>query len=135
MEGSHTDGSYEFFQEQSADVENQVNKLVAARAKFMQENKIVSIEQNRQLLSSQFSGIDRDLVLALGELEQAEAEVEDLQAKLLEVDDEIVAAKIAGSDSTWSGMRQQVYALELEEQNHTATLREGHPRLTRVRAH
>ncbi len=134
LEGSHTDGSYEFFEEQCVTLESELNELVAARAKFMQDHQIVSIQNNRELLSSQFTGIDRDLVVALGQAEQAAAEVDDVKAKMLAVEDEIVAEKTAIGDETWSGMRQQIYELELEEQNLAANFTVEHPRLRRVRS-
>ena len=133
LEGSRTEGSFEFFQAQSTDIEQQLNDLVANRAKFMQEQRVVSIDANRELLRDQLSGIDRDLAVAQGKLEQAAAEVEDLRTKVLGADDEIVAEKMQAGDDTWSGMRQQVYALELEEQKLAANFSEKHPRLKRIR--
>lgn len=134
LKGSHTEGSFEFFQEQCATVEQELDQLVAARAKFMQDNEMVSIDVNRELLSQQLSGIDRDLALATGELEQVLAEVEDVKQKLLGTEDEIVAMKEEIGDETWSGMRQLFYELELQGQELDATLTEEHPRLKRSRS-
>lgn len=128
--GAHTSGSLDFFEQQSADVENQLRELVAARSKFMQEHKIISIDANRDLLQQRLAGIDRDLVTASGQLEQAGSEIEDLQSKIAATDDQIVAS----SDSTWTEVRQLIYALELEEQRNAAIYTANHPKLQEVRA-
>ena len=99
----------------------------------MKKRKIVSIGSNRELLQQRLVGLDRDLILAVGELEEAESSVEDLQKKFDATEDEIVATKKAGSDSTWSGMRQQVYQLELAEQNLAANYTANHPKLAQIR--
>ncbi len=107
--------------------------MVAQRSKFMQDNKIVSIEANRELLREQLAGINRDLVIAYGELEKATAESRDLVVKNDQTESEIIAERLGGEDSTWSGMRQQIYELELEEQRAASVYTPNHPELRRIR--
>lgn len=107
--------------------------MEADRAAYMQENKIVSIEANRDLLKLQLEGINRDLVVAYGDLEQALAESKDLSDKNDQTEDEIIAERVGVEASTWSGMRQQIYELELEEQRAAAMYTEAHPHLRRMR--
>jgi uncharacterized protein involved in exopolysaccharide biosynthesis/Mrp family chromosome partitioning ATPase len=133
LEGAHTKGSYVFFRQQSAEVEKQLNKLVAERSKFMQDADILSIDANRELLQQRLAGIDRDMVIASGEIEQVTSEIEDLKTKEHAADDEIVAGKMLGTDSTWSGMRQRVYELELVEGELAARTTDRHPDLIKVR--
>ena len=133
LEGSYTAGSYDFFVEQSKDLETQLNELLAERAKFMQNSKVISIEANQEMLSTELSGIDRDLAVAAGQLEQVEAEVADIERKMAEIADEVVSEKVRASDQTWSAMRQQIYDLEIEEQNLAARYTSKHPGLQRVR--
>lgn len=130
IRSAHTQGSYDFFEQQAVEVETQLNRLVAEQSQFMQDHKIVSIDASRDLLKEQLSGLDRDLVLASGELNQAISEIQDLEVKVAASEDEIVASK---SDSTWSGMRQRVYELELAEQNLAANRTENHPELKQIR--
>lgn len=132
LERAHTEGSYDFFDQQSADVETKLNALVKERSIYMQENKIISLDANRTLLQEQISGLDRDLVVASGQLEQAVAKVEDLESKVAVTEDEVIAKKVGASDATWSGMRQQVYKLELEEQNLAAKYTTQHPKLKSI---
>ncbi len=130
---SRTDGSFEFFQKQSAEIEKRLTRLIDERAEFMQQRELVSIEAGRELLQQRQTGIDRDLVIAAGQLRQATSEITDLENKFHDTEDEIVATKQAGSDSTWSGMRQQVYELELAEQNLAANHTDSHPKLKQIR--
>ena len=133
LENAHTVGSYTFFNDQAESAEQELNGLIGRRSEFMQARKLVSIASSRALIQQRLGGIDRDLVLATGQLEEAMSSVTDLQKKYAGTDDEIVAAKVAASDSTWSGMRQQVYTLEVAEQNLAANYTDDHPKLKQVR--
>ncbi len=135
LKGMHTQGSFEFFEDQATTVEMTLNGLVADRATFMQEQQLVSIEANRELLRSQMEGVERDLGVTAGQLQQAVAEVKDLSVRILSTDDEVVSEKLRASDNAWTGMRQQFFELELEEQSLSATLSPEHPRLKIIRAH
>lgn len=133
LKGAYNEGSYTFFKEESDTAEKELDRLIAERAQFMRENEIISLDDNRELLRDRFSELDRDLATSITELEQAGAEFKDLETKMSEVEDEVVAQRQEGTDVTWSGMRQIVYELELEEQGLSATLTERHPRLRALR--
>lgn len=133
LKASRIEGSFAFFEEKTLEAETRLNELVDKRAQFMQERKLVSIEAGREALQQRLSAIDRDLIVANGDLEQAKSEIGDLGTKVTVTDDEVVATKVAGSDSTWSGMRQKVYDLEIQEQNLSAQLTAGHPKLIQIR--
>jgi polysaccharide biosynthesis transport protein len=133
LKSSRVDGSFTFFEKQTLDAEAKLNELVAERAKFMQDRQLVSIDAGKELLQQRLMGLDRDLVVATGELEQAKSEVDDLGSKVDKTEDEVVAAKVGGSDTTWSGMRQQVYELELQEKNLAAQFTADHPKLIQIR--
>ena len=130
---SHTEGSYDFFLQQSSQVEQTLNDLLDQRAKYMKDGQVVSIDANRDLIKDRLSQIDRDLAVAEGQLEQALAEVNDLKGKVASAKDEVIAAKVEGTDETWSGMRQKVYELEIEEQRLAANYADKHPKLKRIR--
>ena len=132
LRGARTERAYEFFLKQSTETEVALNQLILDRSRYMQEREILSIEANRELLREQLAGIDRDLALASGELEQTDAERRDIELEFNAAEDEIVAQKQALADETWSGMRQLIYELELEEQSLSAAMTENHPRLKRV---
>lgn len=130
---SKTDGSRNFFAVQSEQVQSRLNSLMQQRSEYMQERKIVSIDANRGLLKDQLTAIDRDIILARGGLEQALAECEDITTKLGDTEDEIVASKLEGSNQTWSGMRQRVYELELQERKFASMYKDDHQLLVQTR--
>lgn len=128
-----TKGSKQFFTTQKDEAEKSLHDLLTKKSKFMTERKIVSVDANRTMLKDQLGAIDRDLVVAVGELTQTKAEIEGLIKGKNGLDSEIVASKLEASDNTWSGMRQRVYELELLEQSQTAIYTDAHPTLLKTR--
>jgi uncharacterized protein involved in exopolysaccharide biosynthesis len=133
MNVSYTEGSSEFFRQQASSAEDKLSRAIQVRSEFMQAHEIVSIDANRTLLREELSAIDRDLILAEAELKRANAEIGDLQQRVKVMEDEIVAGKQEGTDATWSGMRQRVYELELQEQNFASIYTPDHPKLVQTR--
>ena len=133
LETSRTVGSKEFFAQQSEDALEQLEALVETRSRFMQDNQIVSVEANKSMIKDQLAAIDRDLILSVGNLDQAQAQIDDIKEKLRWTADEIIAAKQEGSDTTWSGMRQRIYELELLERQYASKYTPEHRLLTQVR--
>jgi len=78
LKASQTVGSKQFFAEQSDEAQEKLEQLVQARRSFMQEHQIVSVEANRSMLKDQLAAIDRDLILSVGNLDQAQAEIASL---------------------------------------------------------
>ncbi len=126
-------GSREFFQVQTREVETQVNSARAERSEFMQKSKVVSTEDQRRMLTDQMGSAQRDVLVTRGELEQAQAEIKDLTSKAGQTSSEIVANKEEKSDETWSGMRQRVYELEIQEQSYATMYSEDNPKLLNAR--
>ncbi|MCA9193629.1 MAG: hypothetical protein KDB03_17780 [Planctomycetales bacterium] len=130
---SSTEGSHEFFLKQANEVESKLNSLIEQRTLLMQQKKIVSIDDNRALLAGELVTIEAALITSRGELEQTQAEIRDLETKVAAAEDEIVAAKNAQSDITWSGIRQRVYDLELQEKSFASKYTDDDQRLVQVR--
>ncbi|MFN3189909.1 MAG: GumC family protein [Aureliella sp.] len=133
LQVSQTEGSQDFFSDLSQKAREELQAMMTDRSRFMQERKIVSIDANRALLKDQLTALDRDTILAEGSLEQALAESEDVKQRLADTKDEIVATKFGGSDVTWSGMRQKVYELEIQEQKYAALYTGDHELLVQTR--
>lgn len=133
LEVSRTDGSFQFFEQQCEALEAELTEVIAQKRKYMQDRNIVSIEANRAILKEQLTAVDRDLIVAQGELEQTAAEIKDLEQKSKDISAEIIANKQELTDSTWSGMRQSVYAVELLEKSLATKLTEEHPDLKQTR--
>lgn len=128
-----TKGSKQFFTTQKDEADESLRALLMEKSKYMTERKIVSVDANRAMLKEQLAAIDRDLVIAIGELTQTKAEIEGLVKGKSGLASEIVASKLEASDNTWSGMRQRVYELELLEQSQSAIYTTEHPILIRTR--
>jgi uncharacterized protein involved in exopolysaccharide biosynthesis/Mrp family chromosome partitioning ATPase len=133
LEVTHNFGSSEFFQTQAHAAAEIVETLAQEKNQFMHERKLVDIADNRQLLVTQLGLIEGEMITTIAELQQVAAEIEELKRKQQSVPDEIVAAKQQASDSTWSGMRQRVYELELQERMLAAKYADDHVLLAQVR--
>lgn len=130
---SQTAGSHDFFTQQVQAAESRLVDLTDRKSDYMKQRGIVSVEASRVLLQEQLASCERELLTAKGSLDQVNAEIADLRRKIADTDDEIIAARQEGSDSTWSGMRQQVYELELQEKNLAAKYTPKHRRLIETR--
>lgn len=133
LQVTRTKGSQQFFTGQREEADKRVKDLLDRKSKFMSERNMVSVEASRSLLKDQIAALDRDLVVAIGELEQTTAEVAEMLSGQASLQKEIVASKLQASDSTWSGMRQRVYELELLEKSQSAIYTKEHPLLVKTR--
>jgi polysaccharide biosynthesis transport protein len=130
---SKTDGSFAFFEKQTLDAEDKLNKLLQQRTSMLQVRQIASIESRHAALALQLGTIESSLLDSQSSLKQYKAEIEDLMKKADDTEDEIVAAKQMQSDPTFSGMRTSLYATEMEEKRLAALYKPGHPQLEQVR--
>jgi|688.fasta_scaffold02833_17 uncharacterized protein involved in exopolysaccharide biosynthesis/MinD-like ATPase involved in chromosome partitioning or flagellar assembly len=133
LQVTRTKGSQKFFTGQREEADKRVKELLDRKSKFMSDRNMVSVEASRSLLKDQIAALDRDLVVAVGELEQTTAEVTEMISGQANLQQEIVASKLQASDSTWSGMRQRVYELELLEKSQSAIYTKEHPMLVKTR--
>ncbi len=133
LEVTHNSGSYEFFSGQAEAANESRSDLSEQKNRFMHERRLVTIAANQAILVDQLGTIERDVITAQAELDQALAEIDDVATKLKAMPIEIVSEKVGSSDSTWSGMRQQVYALELDERQLSAKYPDDNPLLVQAR--
>ncbi len=112
---SRTEGSHEFFTAQTQSVESHLNEAMLKRSQFMQQSKVVSANDMRRILTDQLGAVELEVLLTRGDLEQSLAEIEDISKEAEAAPSEIVAAKNEDDDMTWSGMRQKVFELEVQE--------------------
>lgn len=115
MTSSRTAGSFKFFTEQAKAAKEKVSNAILKKGTFLQENKIVSVDANRDILKSQLADVEKDLLVANGELEQARAEIADLKKRAALEKPEKEGGKIQQADSTWNGIRQRINELEVLE--------------------
>lgn len=130
---THTAGSYDFFLQQSQAAEKRLEQELINRSDFMQQHNLVSIEANLKLLTEELSFIEQDTLKALSGLEKSRAEMQDLKSRVEQSPGEIVSNREEVFDETWSGMRQLVYELELQEKNLASKFTDDYPALAQVR--
>ncbi len=131
---SRTPGSKAFFDEQSTLLARQLQEKTAEVSAYRKAHGIVSILANRELLKEQFSGIKSELRAAQVTLDKANTEAAFLKIQLGNIDPELVSARIGSADPTWSGMRQLVFQLEVQEKELAAKYTDQHPLLQNVRS-
>ncbi|MCA9128647.1 MAG: hypothetical protein KDB22_16285, partial [Planctomycetales bacterium] len=133
LEVTHSLGSFEFFVRQAEEAAVELEHLSSEKNLYLQANQLVDVAANRQLLVEQLGRIEDVLISSTAELDKVTAEIQDVNLKLEAMPDEIVAAKQQSSDTTWSGMRQTIYDLELREQQLAAKYTNEYPPLAQVR--
>lgn len=133
LEVTHNAGSYAFFSGQAQEANETRSALADLKHRFMLDRKLVTIAANQNILVDQLGTIEREIITARAELDKALAEIGDVDEKLSHMPDEVVSEKKQSGDATWSGMRQQVYTLELEEKTLASKYPDDYPLLTQVR--
>ena len=133
LEVTHNAGSYAFFSGQAQEANETRSALADIKNDFMQDRKLVTIVANQSILVDQLGTIEREIITARAELDQTLAEIDDVGKKLSFMPDEVVSEKKQSGDATWSGMRQQVYTLELEEKTLASKYPADNPLLAQVR--
>ena len=130
---SATPGSLGFFDRQRESAEQSLNAAVTSRRDFLQKHGLVSIESSRVVLEDKLVMLNRELGEAQNRLDQSEAETQILQESIDSMEDESVVSKLSGASATWSGIRQRIYDLELEEKQLDSLYTDFHPVLVSVR--
>lgn len=133
LEVTHNAGSYAFFTAQAQEANEIRSALADQKNRFMHDRKLMTITANQSILVDQLGTIEREVIAAHAELDQALAEIEDVANKLMTIPAEVISQKIASGDATWSGMRQQVYTLELAEKELAAKYPDDNPLLAQTR--
>lgn len=130
---SRTHGSRAFFDEQSALLADRLQEKIEETGEFRRSHAIVSIPANEELVKEQLAGVEQELRLATVGLAKASGEAARLKSQLAGLEPELVGARVGSADLTWSGMRQLIFQLELQEQELAARYTAEHPLLVTVR--
>ncbi|MEO8272127.1 MAG: hypothetical protein ABI557_20625, partial [Aureliella sp.] len=133
LEVTHNSGSFAFFSGQAHEANETRSTLGEIKNSFMQDRKLVTIAANQSILIDQLGTIEREVITTRAALDQTLAEIDDVSKKLGLMPNEVISEKKQSGDSTWSGMRQQVYTLELEEKTLAAKYPADNPLLVQVR--
>jgi uncharacterized protein involved in exopolysaccharide biosynthesis/Mrp family chromosome partitioning ATPase len=127
-----TEGSYAFFEKQAIEAENQLAIIQKSKSELLQKHKLASVSTRFTALTSQQSTIETAILSSEAQVQQAQAELNDLKEQISEMNTEVVAGTQTQRDPTIGGMRVALYNAELEEKRLMARFREGHPMLEQV---
>ncbi|MCA9213747.1 MAG: hypothetical protein KDB27_11810, partial [Planctomycetales bacterium] len=125
-----TPGSKEFFEDTSSELSKQLMTTADEIRRYKQDNQILSIEDNRLALRANLESTDAAYQQTRRDIEYTIAHVADLSARIEKLPLEVISSKEA---TTWSGMRQRLFELQVEEKRLLATASEQHPALIKVR--
>lgn len=133
MKSSATPGSLAFFMAEQEKTQQMVDEMIEERGRFLREHNLVSIEANRTMLQEKLVNVNRELISLQSTKEKTTAEIEELQTQIGAMDEEVVASKLSNTSAAWTGVRQKVADLELEEQRLASRFTDTNPRLASVR--
>jgi len=129
---STTEGSLAFFATQAAQVEADLQVLMQQRSSLLQEHKMASANSRSSILTTQLAAIETTIINSEAQIDQSESEFDDLTRSILGAETEVVSAKQTQPDQAIVGMRNSLYAAELEEKRRAAVYKEGHPLLEQI---
>ncbi len=133
LRSSATPGSHKFFGEEVKTAETRLKKMNQQRFDFLTKENLVSIDANREMLRDKLVAVNRDILVAKGTLEQTHSKIAELKGKIVRMDDEVVVSRQEATSTTWSGIRQKIYELEVAEKNMEGIFQPSHPTLVSTR--
>jgi uncharacterized protein involved in exopolysaccharide biosynthesis len=131
---NRTPGAQEFLSEQTAKTQQRLEEKEDQLRKLKDETEMIVPETRQQIISVRIGRLEDELLQAKAELASEEAEVKRLEEQLNSLPETQVNEQIVGfSNEAADGMRQQLYTLQIREQELATKLTEDHPQLQQVR--
>ncbi len=130
---NHTAGSFEFFIEQNAILQDQLDCAADNLAKAKKDHAISSVEGKRTNLENRLSETQAGLLDFERQLASSEGRINQLTEELAKTDAEVVIAATSGLDQqTSSVLRQQLNELSIREKELLSKFTADHPSLQAV---
>jgi uncharacterized protein involved in exopolysaccharide biosynthesis len=126
-------GAHEFLARQTKDLYDKLKQTEQELLALKNETEVVSPSHWREELSEQMGIIDRALLQAVAAEGAAEARIRVLKESLADLPSTVVTARHTGPDKALAGMREQLYHLEMREQQLLADSTEEYFELQQVR--
>ena len=126
-------GSHRFFAEQAERLGSELAQLEAELAERKTESGLASIDDQRNQVIVRAGRLEDELLEAESMRAEAEAKVLVLRGKLAQVPRESVSASTDVNDTGTDGIRQQFFALQLQEKQAAAIYTDSHPKLRAIR--
>lgn len=132
MDVATTEGSKNFFSEQAYKAESNLQELLVQRSSLLQQHKMASAASRFNILTTHLATIETTIINSAAQIDQASSELGDLTRSIEQSEAEVVSAKQTQPDQAIVGMRNSLYAAELEGKRRAAIYKEGHPLLVQI---
>ncbi|MEM9942210.1 MAG: hypothetical protein AAF939_11650 [Planctomycetota bacterium] len=127
-------GSAVFFDDQFEEQERELVKAVGELAEFRNENQFLSVNSARSSLENVISILDVDLVKAEVNESEIRERYDALQQLLNQTESRIEVPTKGVERLSYEDSRTELFKLQAEEKRLTATYRENHPEVVRVKS-
>lgn len=131
---NRTEGAHEFLAEQADRSRQQLLEAERALRDLKTETRLTDLAEQRRMMAERVMGLEDELAKATRDVAASKARIERLRATLASLPPTEVKEVITGIGNVGTdGMRQQLYALQLREQELLAQCTEMHPMVQHVR--
>lgn len=132
---NQTEWSRSFFAQQADLLRQQLSDATAELRDTKNDLGLTSIEGQRQTLQAQIGLIESQIMSTETELAAANAKVNKLEQTIAELPERLMAAETTGfANEAADHMREQLYQLEIREQELRSNLTDEHPRVVAIQA-
>ncbi len=132
---NRTPGAQEFLAKQTAEIRQRLQDKETDLRKLQDETGLADAAAQRTIVVNRIGRLEDDLLQASTALSSIEAEVARLQEQLKSLPEQQVHEQTVGMpNQAADGMRQQLYALEMREQELATKFTDDHPQLQQVRS-
>jgi uncharacterized protein involved in exopolysaccharide biosynthesis len=131
---SRTPGTHEFFAEHAERLGAELKRREEELRELKTTTGLTSVEQQSSQIVSRLGRLEDELLAARATRDEMEAKVSALQRKLEELPENQVTETSSGIGNTGTDMiREQFFALQVEEKEASALYTADHPRLKMIR--
>jgi polysaccharide biosynthesis protein PslE len=131
---NRTPGAQAFLSKQTSDIRERLQAKENELRKLQDDTGLAEPQGQRTIVVNRIGRLEDDLLQVSTALSSAEAEVKQLKEQLESLPENQVTEQTVGmSNEAADGMRQQLYALQIREQELATKFTNDHPQLEQVR--
>jgi polysaccharide biosynthesis protein PslE len=133
VKANRTDGSYEFFVDQSQHLLAELEAATAELRDAKNSTTLVSIEGEKQNVQTQATSIESAILQNERALAHSDARIAALRKALKELPPELNAETARAPNASADAMRSQLYTLQIQEKDASARFTSLHPQVIALR--
>jgi polysaccharide biosynthesis protein PslE len=131
---NRTPGAQEFLSQQTDNIRARLDAKQQELRALKNETGLSELNGRRTIVMNRMGRLEDDLLLVSTELSSTKAEVAQLKEQLKTLPaNEVTEQTVGFPNEAADGMRQQLYALQIKEQEMATKLTDAHPQLVQVR--